>query len=1011
MSERNQSFPINLLGDIVYSVYFGDPENPKTAKIEYVNETVEEIIGYTPDELLRSPSLWEGSIHPEDLSRVISDIKDLIETGKPKLREYRVRTREGRYIWIEEKDVPIFEKNRVVGFVGIARDITRRKYLEEVYLLALEGNLKELLQRAVYCIGSFLKADTVAVYEIREGDEECVLKASYGKESFEEGLRFPVREGTDVYNTLHTGEATVIEDSNKDRKLEFTLTKRTSGFRSGLCLPIKSSRQFYGVVCAYSKTPRKYRREELNFVESVSNVLGLAFERSEFEKGFEETEEKLRKANRLYRTLSVIGEIILKERDREALLRKVCTACTFYGGFKGAWVGFVEEGKLNLVSTCGDVENFLEVIKDSVLCGITRGVGTCGRAFITGKTIVNNDTRRFVEPEELREEMLKRNFLSSATIPLKKNGKVIGIFNLYADEENFFDEDTQNLVKEIGDQLSFALDFLDKEERLEKFSLAIEQTYDWVVITDRNGIIQYANKAVEEITGYKREELIGKKPSIFKSGKHRKEFYVWLWNTILSGKPIRTVFINRRKDGKLFYIDQTITPLKNKEGEIIGFVATGKDITRERELQERLNYFSFYDPITELPNRSNFMERLKFYISRSKITRRSFSVLVLDIDRFKYINDTYGYQVGDAVLREVAERIKGVLRPGDTVARFGSDEFGIALVDLARKEDIPKVISRIIKAMEEPYRVNGEEITLTVSIGVALFPEDGSEVEELIKKAEVALIHAKENYRNSYQFFTEEMNTRIAEFVLFERHLAKALEKKEYVIHYQPVYDLNTLKIHSAEALLRWNSEDLGLVSPSKFIPILEETGLIDQVGEWVLREVCRKIKKYKLTMSVNVSPAQFRMKNFPDRIIGVIREEGTNPEMLILEITESTIMGDVDLAKRSLSQLKKYGIKIAIDDFGTGYSSLAYLKLLPVDTLKIDVSFVKDIDRDPNDRAIVNAIVQLAKNLGLKTTAEGIENEKQLDILREMRCDFGQGYYLSRPLSEKELNKLLGKI
>ena len=758
----------------------------------------------------------------------------------------------------------------------------------------------------------------------------------------------------------------------------------------------------------YFKDVRSLSQEEIDFVKSVSNILGLAIRRHRYEKGFEESERKLQKANRLYRTLSVISEIVLREKEPESMLAQVCYSCVNFGGFKAAWVGFVENGEVKAVSSCGDIEGFFEEVEAPVLRKVREGVGPCGRAFLTGDLVVNNDTEENVKEDRLREGMLKRGYLSSVSIPLRKGNDVVGIFALYAGEKNFFDEDTEKLVREIADEVSFSLTYMEKEKTLHTLSLAVEQTSDWVLITDRNGNIQYANRAVEEISGYSVRELIGDTPKIFKSGRHGKNFYKRLWEKVLAGETFRSVFINRGKDGKLFYLDQTITPIKDSFGNVVGFVATGKDITHEKELKEKLNYIAYYDPVTELPNRTNFIERLKFSISRTKLLNRNLAVLFIDVDRFKYVNDTYGYPVGDEVLKVIAQRIKAAVREGDTIARLGSDEFGVVLVDIAHKEDIPKVMDKIFSNMEKPIEVEGKEVVLTLSVGIAVFPEDGTEAEDLVKKAEMALAHAKEDVRNSYQFFREDMNTHITELVLMERHLFRALEREEFVVHYQPYFDLKSMKVVGFEALLRWNSDDLGFVFPSKFIPILESTGLIINVGEWLLKEACRLAETTGKSVSVNVSPVQFKDKGFPKKVERAIDECGIEGGYITLEITESTIMDDVEFAKKSLRRLKKLGVKVAIDDFGTGYSSLAYLKLLPVDFLKIDVSFVRDIDRDPDDRAIVNAIIQLAKNLGLRTVAEGIENEKHLEILKSMGCDIGQGYHLARPVPEEEALRVL---
>jgi len=686
MAEGGQNLFLELVNDIVYMVSLKDSTDPATARVEYINRKVKDITGHDPEDFVKDPSLWTQLVHPKDFNFVLRATYNLIRKRENILREYRIRTKEGSYIWVEDRLIPVIEKDKVIGFIGIARDVTKRKVLEYLSVLALGRDIQKLFDRAVSCIKDALNADLVAIYEVPEGEKEGILRAGEGiSRKLINRYKLPLKEGTEFYYSFFSKKPVVITDVDKEKRFSFSLDTHLLGLKSGICLPIKDDEKPYGTLCIYSREKRKFSKEELNFTTSVANIIGLALRRHRFEKELENSEKKLQKANRLYKTLSVISEIVLQERDVDELLKKVCTACVLYGGFKASWVGLFRNNHLEIISSCGDVDDFLRDVEEPILERIEEGIGPCGIAYTRGEMVVNNDTASFVQPDFLRDEMLRRGFLSSVSVPLKLGGKVAGIFNLYAGEKNFFDEDTEKLIREIGDQIVFSLEFLEKEEELRRLSLAVEQTTDWVLITDENGIVQYANKAVEEITGYKVEELIGKKPNIFKSGKHSYRFYRRLWETILSGRTFRSLFINRRKDDKLFYIDQTITPLRNKEGKIIGFVATGKDITQERELQEKLRYFAYYDPVTELPNRTNFMERLRLSIARTKVLPRNLAVLLIDIDRFKYINDTYGYPTGDSVLKSVADRIRGAVREGDTVARLGSDEFGVILIDLAKK--------------------------------------------------------------------------------------------------------------------------------------------------------------------------------------------------------------------------------------------------------------------------------------------------------------------------------------
>ena len=552
------------------------------------------------------------------------------------------------------------------------------------------------------------------------------------------------------------------------------------------------------------------------------------------------------------------------------------------------------------------------------------------------------------------------------------------------------------------------------EKEMKKLSMSVEQSTDCVVITNKIGNIEYVNNAVEEITGYKREELIRKKPKIFQSGKHDNKFYREMWDTILSGHSFPAIFTNRKKNGELFYLNQTITSLRDEKGDITHFIATGKDITQQKFMEEKINYLAYYDALTGLPNRNLFIDRLKQGIARTDYSKRLISILAVDIDRFKSINDTFGLDTGDNVLKEVAEILSTSVRKGDTVARLGGDDFGVLLIDIAHSEDIILVIEKIMKNASQTITFNGKEIVLSLSIGISVYPADGKDAYELIKNADLALSKAKQQGRKNYQFYTEDMDLKASEFVLMEKNLLPALKNKEFMLNYQPYWEINTKRIIGMEALLRWKNEELGMVSPGKFIPVLEEMGLILEVGKWILETACRQFKEWQgkgylvVPVSVNVSPVQFRQKDLSEMIGKITKEFSLDPKLLTLEITESTFMHDIEFTSSVLKKLRDIGISISIDDFGTGYSSLSYLKRFPVDNLKIDISFIREIATDPDTASIVTAIIAMAHTLNLKTIAEGVETEEQWKILRLLRCDMGQGYYISKPLPAEEVEKFL---
>ncbi|OGI51537.1 MAG: hypothetical protein A3E57_09005 [Candidatus Muproteobacteria bacterium RIFCSPHIGHO2_12_FULL_60_33] len=552
------------------------------------------------------------------------------------------------------------------------------------------------------------------------------------------------------------------------------------------------------------------------------------------------------------------------------------------------------------------------------------------------------------------------------------------------------------------------------EAQMHQLSSAVEQTADAIVITDRRGVIQYVNPAYEQITGYPLKEVLGKNASVVKSGEHGKGFYEELWRTILAGQVFRGVMVNRKKDGLLYYEEKTITPLKDAGGNIVRFVSTGKDITQRLQSEERLHHLAHHDPLTDLPNRLLLQDRLTQAMREADQLERLVAVMFLDLDRFKTINDTLGHDIGDALLKTVAERLATCLRPGDTVSRLGGDEFTITLANVAHVDDVTRVAQKILDQFISPFRIGGRDLFVTPSIGITLYPLDEKQPENLLKDADVAMYRAKELGGNRFQFYTPELNLRAARRLELETGLRQALERQEFILHYQPLVDMKTGRIRGMEALLRWQHPEFGLIPPLDFIPLAEEIGLIIPIGEWVLKTACAQIKAWHntgfpaLQVAVNLSSKQLRDKNLIAAVRQALTESGLEARYLDMELTESVLMQDMELATSILKELKTVGISFSLDDFGTGYSSLSYLKRFPIDYLKIDRSFVRDITTDAVGAGLVKAIIAMANVLNIKVIAEGVETYEQQEFLRSHGCDITQGYFCSKPLAAQDFTELL---
>jgi len=481
-------------------------------------------------------------------------------------------------------------------------------------------------------------------------------------------------------------------------------------------------------------------------------------------------------------------------------------------------------------------------------------------------------------------------------------------------------------------------------------------------------------------------------------------------------RPYGTEYRLIRPDGTERVVRAQAEIESGNDGKPARLIGTIQDITEQRQTQERLTYLAHYDALTGLPNRLLLQDRLSQAMVEADRHDRLVAVIFLDLDRFKLINDTLGHEMGDALLRSVAERLRACVRAGDTISRLGGDEFTIVLAGIAHVDDVAHVAQKIIESFEPPFNINGRELFASPSMGITLYPFDDNDIDSLLRNADAAMYHAKELGRNTFQFYTAELNRRTSKRLALETALRHAIERNELLLHYQPQVNLKTGRITGAEALLRWRHPEMGLISPLDFIPLAEETGLIIPIGEWVLRSACAQARIWHelgydgLQIAVNLSGRQFQHRHLAKLVKKVLKDTKLDPRQLDLELTESVLMHNTEAVLGAMDELHAYGVVFSMDDFGTGYSSLSYLKRFPIDTLKIDQSFVRDIPRDPDDAAIARAIISMAHSLGMKVIAEGVETAQQLAFLRVNRCNSMQGYYFSRPIAAGALARLLQK-
>lgn len=555
-----------------------------------------------------------------------------------------------------------------------------------------------------------------------------------------------------------------------------------------------------------------------------------------------------------------------------------------------------------------------------------------------------------------------------------------------------------------------------REKMIRLLSQALEQTPLSVFITDKDGVIQYVNPHYVEVSGYSAQQLIGQKPSFNQSGATNRQVYQDLWDTILSGQTWTGEILNKRASGATYWENVIISPLEDDKGQLQNFICIKEDISHRKRYESQILHQAHYDPLTDLPNRMLASDRLNQAIKAAERHQKKVAVIFVDLDNFKKINDSLGHEAGDQLLIEATKRLQKCVRAEDTLARQGGDEFLIVLADMESSDEVERVALGISEQFSKPFTLSGITSLVTASMGVALYPDDGRDSAMLIRNADAAMYRAKDEGRNNFQFFAPQMNEHALRRLQIEQHLHGVLERNELEIYYQPLINAKTARIVGAEALIRWTNADLGRVSPAEFIPICEQTGLIIDIGDWIIQTACQQAQDWiqlgltDFYISINVSPRQFRGRNVLHSIERALKATGLQAKHLEIEVTEGLLVRNHPDTLEVMSTLKSQGVLIAMDDFGTGYSSLSYLRNFPFSTLKIDQSFVRDVVSDKEDRELVQATIAMARSLGLKIVGEGVEEKEQYEYLRDQQCDIVQGYYFSPPIQASAFLELLTK-
>lgn len=716
-------------------------------------------------------------------------------------------------------------------------------------------------------------------------------------------------------------------------------------------------------------------------------------------------ERRVRVLRRLYEFLSNINQAIVWTDERQTLFTRICEIAVHSGGFHAAWVSYLDEDGSALqtiaqVASGGDCRVPMRILLDAADASPTL------RVFREGEVVIRQS--------EQASGGADQTSMQYSGIPLREHQKVMGVLNLTGQVVDAEDAEERALLNEVGVDISYALSLFARQQaqreveaRMRLHAAALESTQDAIIVTDHAGGIVSVNNAFVRITGFRCEEVRGQTPAVLHTGREEERFYPDCWQSALRNGHWQGEIVTRRSDGVVHPQWMTLSLVENVDA--VGethCVAVLTDLTQIKRTEARLNHLAHYDVLTGLPNRLFLHSRLEHALEVAARSNHYVGVLFVDLDNFKHINDALGHAVGDEVLTALAQRLTARLRKQDTLGRLGGDEFVLVLEALNVPQDAALVAQDLLAALAAPVCLSsGQEVYLLASIGIAIYPDDGHAASALISAADAAMYQAKKAGRGTYRYYTEALTAAANYRLELEARLRHAFAHDEFSVYFQPLISLDQSRLIGAEVLVRLCPPGMDPISPAVFIPLLEETGLIVMLGEWVMRAACWQGRAwldqgYALdTLAINVSPIEIRRGGLEERLRAVLEETGFPPTRLELEITESGLMEQGPNAERFAQGLKALGVRLSIDDFGTGYSSLSYLRHLPVDKLKIDRSFIKDIPQNEADRQLASTIIAMARGLGLKVLAEGVETEAQLSFLREQGCDAFQGYLCSPPV------------
>ncbi|NJD36381.1 MAG: EAL domain-containing protein [Betaproteobacteria bacterium] len=952
-------------------------------KVVRVNRLGESIFGKSRSELLglSSKGLYQGEQIQRDAETDLAAIRERILVEIP---EQLIELPDGVSHWVKVKKIALFDAAGEPSHVlEIGEDITARKHLDE----ALTENLNFVEQLlAAIPTPVFFKDANLRYIGVNKAFEDF-----YGTTG--ESLI-----GKTVYDIAPPELAAIYDKA--DRELLASRGKQTYEARVRCADGVEKDVVFFKAVFSTTQS-------------EVGGIVGILLDVTE-QKAAE------RHVLRLNRTLAVVSEAneaILRTRESATLIQETVDILHRIGGFPLAWV-YANNEDLPAMVVIGEHAELATGITTALRIGGCRDPARKAE-FATGRcsffaTLVECDKNLAQSPAGFESHGL-------AHLPLRVAGRIAGGICIVGLGEDLADTEEQRLLASLAESLSHALDSLEQERarqiaerKLELAAHVFENSAEGVMITDRDNKILMVNRRFSEITGYSTEEVTGNTPSILNSGQQDKAFYSNMWRSLMNRGEWHGEIRNRRKDGEVIVEWMNISAVKNDAGEIVNFVAVFSEITVHKTIKKRMQFLAHYDALTSLPNRILFSDRLEQSIIAARRTKRFMALMLIDLDRFDQINKAVGHSAGDMLLQEVSSRLLASVETGNCVARLGGDEFAIVLSDIASTDEAAAAANRIQQELGRALYVDNSELYITASVGISVYPKDGDDAEALTRSADAAMYLAAEAGGNTYRF--PQANEKLSDQIRLRERLHRAIERDELKVFYQPLVSGETGRIIGAEALLRWFRPEAGYVSPEFFVPMLEEAGLAVRVGDWVLRTALadnaawRREFDSELFIAVNYCAAQIADEKAVEKVDIVMKELAFDAHHLQLEISEGTLMHDAPAGLTLLHRFSDLGITLSMDNFGTGYSSLSYLNRFPIDTLKIDRTFIQDTPFDAEAVAITRTIIAMGHALNLKVVAAGVESADQVNFLRRARCDVLQGYRFSQGVSAEEFAKLLAE-